>query len=443
MYKNIISVTMNILNSMRGAVSTADYPFIVLPVLLLQWAEVKNNVEGFDAYKEIYSPGRLAATYGLTDGTRQVMEYLLQIEEKQGKVYGGYIREVSSVLEKVSDKDFSAVLREVFNAKLSTFEEISCFAKEFIIYASKRAGRTTSLVLSASGVRQIERIASGRTVEEDTVFDGFAGSGISAITAASGSGSMTLQEINVKTACIAEMLCIINNCKVRINVKDSLLDWDGEEKYYKVLTEPPFGIRRPELKEKDLPYYSPDSDIMCIKHALSKITDNGVAVVLCPAGVLFRGGKTGTDREELIRLKYIDTIIQLPQGSCLGTGVSTAILVLRRNKKDDNILFIDASKMLEAEDKEKTDLILNQQNECILRNIIDGRTEVEGLSRLVSIQEIEEHEFSLVINQYLNKVAVKHEKIDIKPLSKKSGELMHKITNIDKERKHIRGKYIV
>ncbi len=441
MNKDYVHSIMSVLRAIRGAVSEEDYPFIVLPALLLQWAEIQNKENGFDTYKEIYSPARLSATYGVTDNVEQVIDYLIKIEESQEQVYGGYISEVSAVMRNVPVRDFSEILKLIYEAGLTTKESVFGFAVEFLQHRFG-TNRVSSYATASTGVIQIEKMALGEVKESDTVLDPFAGTGISTITATDGYGNIILQDNNVRMACISEIMCILRGCKARINVADSIIQGDDGEVFNKVITELPFGLKRPDLKDMKLIYYSPDIDITCIHLALSKINNEGIATVLCLAGVLFRGGNTRTDRERLINEYYIDTVIQLPQGAVRGTGVSAVILVLRHDKRDDSILIVDASKLLSRAEKTKSDFILNPENADILKDIIDNRKEVEDISCIVTVRDVADRDYSLVATQYLNKKQVTAEVVDIAPLIESNTKLVDVLLDTDKALSEIRKKYL-
>ncbi len=441
MNKEVFVRLYRILKSIRGAISALDYPFIVLPALLLRWAEVKNSEEGLEVYKEIYAPGRLFATYGMADDSEAVIDYLLQLEESQKSiVYGGYLSEALAVVRRVPVQAFCEIIRVVSEVEFDSTKEIYRFAEAFLADYSVSSSKMSDVNLSTKGVRQIEKIAMGALEDNDTVFDGFAGSGISAINVISEKNALVLQESNVRTACLAEMLCIISGSRAKIDVRDSLLS-DGGETYSKVIMEPPFSLDRSELQVRELPFYSPDPDLMCVKYALSKMQENGKGIVLSPAGVLFRGGKAGLDREALICNRSIDTVIQLPQRSVHGVGVAPVVLVLRKNKNDDNILFVDASTLFTVVAQFKSDFVISKDYEELIRNIIENRLEVEAISSVASIEEIRNHEYSLVVNQYIRRsINYMPDKVDLKPLMERNTELLNKLHSVDEELGAVRGR---
>ena len=432
MVKDAGSVILDILNSARGDIYTADYPDIALAALIIKWVELKNKEEGFAAYKEIYAPSRLAATYGTADGPSDVIDYLLQFEKAQSDVKGGYIGEIAGALTKVPPKAFSDILTTLSGLTLDNCETLYTIAVDFMMSWSRLSGKNNSIGMSSDGIHNIERIALGETGESERVFDGFAGTGIGTITATAGKGYLTLQEKVRRSASWAEMMCILKGCKAKINVCDSLASGEGGEPFDKVIMEAPFGVRALEYKDLGLSYYDPDYDMMCIRYALSKMDKGGRGVILCPAGVLFKGGRTGDSRRELIENSYIDAVIQLPAGAVLGTAVQTAILILGKNKKSSKVMVVDASKLLSATDKGR-DFILSAENAAVLQDIIYNRKVIENISQEIDKTDIVEHDYSLVVNQYIETSEETDNEIDLSAALERKSDLEKRLGQIDKE----------
>ena len=123
-----------------------------------------------------------------------------------------------------------------------------------------------------------------------------------------------------------------------------------------------------------------------------------MAIVL-PHGVLFRGAAEGVIREALIKKNLIDTIIGLPANLFFGTSIPTIIMVLKRNKKDRNILFIDASNEYK---KDKNKNVLTEDNIDKIYSTFLDRKSVDKYATLVSREEIEKNDFNLNIPRYVD-----------------------------------------
>ena len=122
---------------------------------------------------------------------------------------------------------------------------------------------------------------------------------------------------------------------------------------------------------------------------------------------------------------FIDTVIQLPINLFFGTTIATCILVLKKNKVDNNILFIDASEEYEnISNKNK----LNDKNIENIVNLVKERNAIEGKSYLASYDEIKNNDYNISVSSYIKK-KIEEENIDINEVNIKLEELF------DEERK--------
>ena len=165
-------------------------------------------------------------------------------------------------------------------------------------------------------------------------------------------------------------------------------------------------------------------------HIVHHLAANGCAAVVEFPGILYRGNAEQRIREYLVKtLNCIDAVIQLPDNVFYGTSISTCILVLRKNKNNTNILFVDASKEFVKVDKNNK---LSEQNiENILQALRD-RKNVKDFSYIASIEEIENNNFNLSVNTYIEKEDTS-EKIDIKVLNNQIEEIVKKNDFLRKE----------
>lgn len=141
--------------------------------------------------------------------------------------------------------------------------------------------------------------------------------------------------------------------------------------------------------------------------------------IILPHGVLFRGGAEERIRTKLLKDGHIDTIIGLPANLFFSTGIPVCILVLKRCKKSDDVLFINAAEHFEKGKRQnylrRTDEMPNGELGDI-EKIIDTyqfRKEEERYSRRVSMEEIEKNGFNLNISRYVS-TAQAEKKIDLK-----------------------------
>lgn len=123
-----------------------------------------------------------------------------------------------------------------------------------------------------------------------------------------------------------------------------------------------------------------------------------MAIVL-PHGVLFRGAAEARIRQELLKNHNIVTVIGLPEKIFTNTGIPTVIIVLEKNRKADDVLFIDASKGFE---KQKNS---NQLRQVDIDKIVQtylNRTDVEKYAHVASLAEIQENDYNLNIPRYVD-----------------------------------------
>src|SRR5665213_65542 len=190
------------------------------------------------------------------------------------------------------------------------------------------------------------------------------------------------QEINLTTYNLARInmfLHDINYEKFDLAHGDTLTDpahWD-DEPFEAIVSNPPYSIKwegdsNPLLIND--PRFAPAgvlapksaADLAFTMHMLSWLAVNGTAAIVEFPGVLYRGGVEQKIRKYLIENNYVDTVIQLPPDLFFGTPIATCILVLRKSKKDNAVLFVDASaEVVRAGTKNK----LSETNQ---RNILDA-----------------------------------------------------------------------
>lgn len=151
-------------------------------------------------------------------------------------------------------------------------------------------------------------------------------------------------------------------------------------------------------------------DYAFISHMIETMdTTRGRMGVIVPHGVLFRGGAEGTIRQKLIEENLLDAVIGLPPNLFYGTSIPAAILLFKRNKPDDTVLFIDASGGF-AQDTNQNKL--RDQDIAQIVATYRSRQDIEGFTKVVSRDEIIKNEFNLNITRYIDTFEVETE-IDI------------------------------
>lgn len=174
-------------------------------------------------------------------------------------------------------------------------------------------------------------------------------------------------------------------------------------KYNTIISNPPYSIEWQPKYDKRFEGYelAPKSkaDFAFVLDMVYRLSDNGKAFIILPHGVLFRGQQEGKIRKQLIDNNLIDAVIGLPDKMFLNTTIPTLILILNKNKKDNNILFIDSSKNFIKQSKQ------NDMNEEQINKIIETykeRKQIEKYSYLSSREEIIKNDYNLNIPRYVD-----------------------------------------
>ena len=173
-----------------------------------------------------------------------------------------------------------------------------------------------------------------------------------------------------------------------------------------VVSNPPYSQKwDPEHKSND-PRYSrfglapkTKADFAFLLHDLYHLKPDGIMTIVLPHGVLFRGGEEGTIRKQLIEQNHIDAIIGLPANIFFGTGIPTVILVLRQQRKNTDVLIVDASKHFLKVGKN------NKLQASDIKRITDAVISRESnpkYSQLVSKQTLRDNEYNLNIPRYVD-----------------------------------------
>jgi type I restriction enzyme M protein len=160
------------------------------------------------------------------------------------------------------------------------------------------------------------------------------------------------------------------------------------------------------------------------------LSDSGTMAVVLPHGVLFRGGAEEVIRKYLIKEKnYIDAVIGLPENLFYGTTIPTTILIFKKCKEDNHILFIDGSKNF-AKQKKKNALLSEQIDKIV--ETYKKREDVEKFAHLATLKEIEENDYNLNIPRYVDNFE-EEEPIDIEAVRNELKNLNKEIEETKKE----------
>ena len=173
------------------------------------------------------------------------------------------------------------------------------------------------------------------------------------------------------------------------------------------------------------------ADYAFILHILHYLSNKGRACIVCFPGIFYRKGPEKKIREYLINKNYIESIITLPRNLFYGTSISVNILLLNKNKTDNQIQFIDASsKNFFTKDIKKNIMQDNHIKEIMNTYII--KQGIEGISKMVSRDTIKRNDFNLSVNNYIDS-KVNFEVTNIQNLEKEIESTVKKINKLRKK----------
>lgn len=406
---------------------------------------IQNNLGYFIAYEYLFSTwlaqGRNFSIASVRDAL-SAFERLIQPERK--KLFGGIFESLHSGLSKLgaSDAEQSKAVRDI----LMLIKEIPTdgrqnydvlgFVYEYLISnfaanAGKKAGEFyTPHEVSVLMSDIIAHHLKGQ--QNICIYDPTSGSGsllinIGKSVARHISGSNNIkyyaQELKTATFNLTRMNLImrgINPSNIEVRCGDTLKeDWpyfdeSNPQKTYAplyldaVVSNPPYSQEWDPRDQENDPRYAAfglapkgKADFAFLLHDLYHVKPEGIMTIVLPHGVLYRGDSEYQIRKALIENNHIDAIIGLPEKIFFGTGISTIIMVLKRAKtrRDDSVLFIDASLGFAKEGKN------NKLRASDIRKITDAvtsRQEMPDFSRLVSREEIRNNDYNLNISRYVD-----------------------------------------
>ena len=184
------------------------------------------------------------------------------------------------------------------------------------------------------------------------------------------------------------------------------------------------------LEYNILPPHS-KADYAFIQHMLYHLNKDGIMIVVAPHGVLFRSAAEGKIRKMIVRrFNYLDAVIGLPANMFYSTNNPACMMIFKKNRKSDDVLFIDASKGFD-----RTKLINYLQEEDISKIVSTyrNREEIEGYSHRASLNDIKENDFNLNIPRYVDTYEDEGEDIDYDELVSRHKSVSDEINMVTRE----------
>lgn len=252
------------------------------------------------------------------------------------------------------------------------------------------------------------------------------------------------QELNTTTYNLARMNLMLHGVSYEdmdLRNGDTLdKDWPVEEPYQfdAVVMNPPYSAhwdnsseRLSDPRFRDYGVLPPKSkaDYAFLLHGLYHLKENGTMGIVLPHGVLFRGAKEGKIRQKLIEDNRIDAIIGLPANIFHSTSIPTLIMVLKKDKDNSDVMFIDASREFE---KGKNQNNITSANIQKIVKTYQEHQDVDKYAHVASYDEIKENDFNLNIPRYVDTFEPEPD-IDIDEVKNNIKNLDDQIAQVQKE----------
>jgi type I restriction enzyme M protein len=369
--------------------------------------------------------------------------------EKLGKTSTERNKKLCIIIQKIAEgiADFSADSDTLGDA----YEYL---IGEFAAGSGKKAGefytpQQISTILSKIVILDSQEPKTGPKPKLDKVLDLTCGSGSLLLNVRKqikdnkGSiGKIYGQEKNITTYNLARMNMLLHGMK---DTEFEIFHGDTLENQWSLLNEmnpakkiefdaivanPPFSLRwePTDTLAEDFRFKSyglaPKSaaDFAFLLHGFHFLGKEGTMAIILPHGVLFRGGAEERIRTKLLKDNHIDTVIGLPSNLFYSTGIPVCILVLKKCKKQDDVLFINASEHY-AKGKRQNTLRIGEEGEPNdIEKIVDTYKyrpdEIPRYARRVSMDEIEKNGYNLNISRYVS-TSIDEVKIDLKEVNEK------------------------
>ena len=356
--------------------------------------------------------------------------------EKLGKKHADRNAKLCTIIQKIAEG-----IAEFSSTKDILGDAYEYLIGQFAAGSGKKAGefytpQPVSTILSRIVTLDSQEPKTGKRDKLEKVMDFACGSGSLLLNVRNqmsdgGIGKIYGQETNITTYNLARMNMLLHGVKdsefevfhgdTLTNEWEQLNEMNPAKKLQcdAIVANPPFSLRwtPTEALGEDFRYKSyglaPKSaaDFSFLLHGFHFLKEDGTMAIILPHGVLFRGGAEAKIRQKLLNDNNIDAVIGLPSNLFFSTGIPVCILVLKKCKKYDDVLFINASEYFEKGKRQNK--LLDEHIDKII-GTYQYRTEEERYSRRVSLETIaDKNDFNLNISRYVS-TAKPEEKIDLK-----------------------------
>ncbi len=366
-------------------------------------------------------------------------DFDLNSEGKLGNTLEKRNKKLASLLQKIAAIDFGGDY-------LSNDSDVFGDAYEYLMgmYASDAGQKGGEFFTPQEVSELLTRICVHGKDRVNKVYDPACGSGSLLLQPAKILGHDKVdvgyfgQEVNSTTYNLCRMNMMLHGIpynKFDIACEDTLINpqhWDFEP-FEVIVSNPPYSV--PWVGDDDVtlindPRFSPagvlapksKADFAFIMHTDAWLAPSGTAAIVCFPGIMYRSGAEQKIRKYLVDNNRVDAIIQLPQNLFYGTSISTCIMVMKKNKKDNKIVFIDASEEFKKETNQNR---LDDNNIKTILGWYTDRKDVDYRVKVATHDEVAKNKYNLSVSTYVEKEDTR-EVIDIDELNKKIDEVVAK-----------------
>lgn len=432
-----------------GRVETvAEKGFYILPSQLFQNVRknARNNENLNEALEAVFR-GIEGSAIG-TDSEDDIKGLFDDVDVNSSRL-GPTVAKRNEKLTKLMDAIGDLQLGDFADNTIDAFGD----AYEYLMtmYASS-AGKSGGEFFTPQEVSELlARITVVDKTEVNKVYDPACGSGALLLQFAKVLGKENIrqgffgQEINLTTFNLARInmfLHDINYEKFNLAHGDTLTDpahWD-DEPFEAIVSNPPYSIKwdgdanplminDPRFSAAGVLAPKSKADLAFTMHILSWLAVNGTAAIVEFPGVLYRGGAEQKIRKYLVDNNFVDAVIQLPPDLFFGTGIATCIVVLKKSKKDNSVMFIDASAQFTRSGNK------NQLTEDNRKTILDAyvsRENVDYFAHVITNEAIGDNDYNLSVSAYVEKEDTR-EVIDIKELNAEIERIVQRQSELRKQ----------
>lgn len=436
--KKIESSVWLFLQRSVGKASVLDIQDLLAISFFIKKAQTK-----IESYEEKYTLGYLSLTFGKVLNAEMLCEYIYQIETD---VIGNHFisERLKECLSNISKIDVSFI-NETFDfvENITQGETDNLYDILMLVLVNIGGYRGKGYYNNLSLIKLESAIINCK--EGMTILDDFCGIGVSANEIANCNGKVYLQDVNQECVAMASVVTYLKGTEIgSIACSDSLLNNNYKSfKFDIVAVEPDFGIKRNNEYIKEIPNDNivsngiDDNESIEIRHVLSKLKNDGIAMILVGAGLLFKSGRFARTREKLLEDKNIDAIIELPPGVFHPyTNIATALIILRKNKTDDTVYFYNTKQCFEREKNGR--LTINDENINIVAKAYHSKTEIDGVCKNVPIEEVVRNGSVLFSAQYLYDKSNNMEVEDLDILQNEYNKLSKSLLEIESKLTELR-----